>query len=328
MSSSKPNQSLAVKPKRQKVLKAWFAQHQFHVKDSLSRHWAVKRNAIATWLVISVAVALPTLLGVVDTQLRAIVDSFQLRGSITLFLDDSYQETAPSHLIDDVRALSEVTDVVYVSADEGLAALESALNQPGLVDGLQGNPLPAALVISIDESLGEQDYLRLADHWSLDSNVVEVAIDAEWLLTLKQWVSLIRTFSMALGALLLTGAVLTLVNVINAMVARREQELEVVALLGGTEAFNARPFLYAGFWYGLFGGALAMIWVQLVLALVGPNLSSLISHYGGATTLLDISAQTSFWLIIATSLGGVVAAKFAVTPRLKALLPGPAPVRG
>lgn len=328
MSSQRPQQGLAVKPKLANQYQAWARQHRFHFSDSIRRHWRNRRTAIATWLVISVAVALPTLLGVVDTQLRAIVDGFQLRGSVTLFLDDRYQQDSPQALVDSLLATDNVIDAQYVSADQGLKALEAALNQPQLAAGLDQNPVPAAIIVSLDEQTERAGYMLLADQWSLDDRVIEVAIDADWLLTLKQWISLIRTFSMALGILLISGAVLTLVNVIRAMVASRSDELEVVALLGGTDTFNARPFLYAGLWYGFIGGVMAMLWVQLVLATIASPLNQLIAHYGVTTSLLGISAQTMGWLVMATSLGGVIAARMAVMPRLAALLPGPAPVRG
>jgi len=328
LSNPQPNAPFATRAKRASQFAAYKRQHRIYFKESLVRQWANKRAALATWLVISVAVALPTLLGVVDTQLRQVVDNFQLRGSITLFLGDQYAEQRPDEMIDTITTYEGVVTARYVSASEGLKSLEEALDQPDLSLGLDDNPLPAAIVVGLDEQLGQDQWTALADTLSLDSRVTEVAVDADWLATLKQWVQLIRLFSIALGVLLLTGAALTLTNSIRALVESRQQELEVVALLGGTPAFNSRPFLYAGFWYGLIGGALAILWVQIVLAMIAQPLSGLIEHYGASTNLIAITVETGAWLIASTAIAGVLAAKLAVAPKLKQLLPGPAPIKG
>jgi len=328
LSNPRPTDPFATRAKRANQFAAYKRQHRIYFKESLLRQWANKRAALATWLVISVAVALPTLLGVIDTQLRQVVDNFELRGSITLFLDESYAEQQPDDMIDSINTYEGVVSARYISAAEGLRALEEALDQPDLSVGLDSNPLPAAIVVGLDEQLTRQQWTQLADSLSLDSRVTEVALDADWLSTLKQWVQLIRVFSVALGVLLLTGAALTLTNSIRALVESRQQELEVVALLGGTAAFNSRPFLYSGFWYGLIGGLLAILWVQIILAMIAQPLAALIAHYGASTNLIAISLETSVWLVLATAMAGVLAAKLAVAPKLQALLPGPAPIKG
>ena len=162
-------------------------------------------------------------------------------------------------------------------------ALESFRADPGyrdLLDTLDGNPLPDTLVVRPSASMSPDALERLRSELDGRDGIDQVRLDTAWISRLNAILDLARRSIWLIGGLLLIAVVVIVGNTIRLDIQNQRAEIEVSKLLGATDAFVRRPFLYLGFWYGLAGGLLALlILLAAVLVLSGP-VQRLVALYG------------------------------------------------
>ena len=143
----------------------------------------------------------------------------------------------------------------------------------------------------------------------------------EWLQRLGQITEISRRVTLALAIMLAAGVLLIVGNTIKLAIENRRDEILVVKLVGGTNAFVRRPFLYMGFWYGLFGGLLA--WVMLVgcLLWLGGPVRQLAGLYGSDYTLLGLGIGDTLLMWFSAAALGLLGAMLVVGRELRAIEP-------
>ena len=99
-----------------------------------------------------------------------------------------------------------------------------------------------------------------AEELQAHPEVAEAVLDMDWLQRLNSLMELSRRLVLAVGGLLVLGVVLILGNTIRLAIENRRDEIVIVKLVGGSNAFVRRPFLYTGLWYGVGGGVFAACW--------------------------------------------------------------------
>jgi cell division transport system permease protein len=264
--------------------------------------WSRRAATALTVLVMGLALALPLLLALAVDNLQRFGGTLADSREIAAFLRVDADSTAITAARAKVAALADVAAVDLRDPEAGLDELRS-LDGFGRALNLVGeNPLPHVLVVAPVASADSRRIDALAAAIDAVEAVDFVQYDLAWRQRLDATLALARRVVQVLGALLALGALLVVGNTIRLDVAARADEITIVQLLGGTDGFVRRPFLYAGCWYGLAAAVVALIGVWGARAVLAGPVARLAESYGGAHALAGPGAATVFAVLA----GGIV----------------------
>lgn len=290
---------------------AWLDHHAYSVVSGLGRVFRKPWAALLTIGVMAVALALPLGLWLVLGNAERLGGNVAQSREIGVFLKASVDDARAQALADELRARANVSDVRHLTPDEGLAALRARGDLGAMIDAVgEDNPLPHVLVVSpAGDEMPVVDSLRQLPEADL------VQHDAQWRQRLDTWLRFGVRVVWVLAALFGLGALLVVGNTVRLDIQSRREEIGVLQLLGATDGFVRRPFLYLGAWYGLAAGALSLGVLALVGMALREPLAMLSASYGSDFALTGLTAlQVAAVLAGATLLGwlgaGVVADHF------------------
>ncbi len=301
-------------------LDAWFAHHSTSAIDSLLRLLQHPGQSLMTWLVVAIALVLPAALFVVLLNLQQLATHWESSNQLSVFLQPDITDSQAQQLRDTWASRPDVRTVSYLSPDQALVEFREFSGLGRLLDSLEQNPLTGVLLVQPGQlTLTELDTLQayLADEPGVD----EVRMDMQWVQRLEQLMALAERLVMALAGLLALGLVLIIGNTLRLAIENRRDEILVVKLVGGTDAYVRRPFLYTGLWYGLGGGLLAALLLAFGLAWLGEPAGLLADLYHSQFRLRGLGFIGSLQLILAGGLLGLLGAWLAVGRHLRLLQP-------
>lgn len=284
-------------------VKVWLLRHAQNAVGALG---TLTRNPVASALtigVIGIALALPAALNLLVQQGRLLAGDVEATRDFSVYLEPGASLDRARSLRDELRATAGVASVRLITADEALATLRAEPGFAAAVDRLAANPLPHTLVVRPEAATADPAVGQLAARLREAPGVDQVRLDADWLERLTAILAFIRRSVWIAGVLLGCTVLFVVGNTIRLDIQGRAQEIEVAKLLGATDAFVRRPFLYLGLWYGLTGGLLALLLLALTwLALAGPA-ARLLALYGGGAPVVGLDVATAAGVL----LGGIVA---------------------
>ncbi len=277
--------------------------------------------AALTALVIGIALALPAGLYVATRNLSSVGYSWQANLQISLFLKDSVSLERGQALTRDIGNDRSVGKTLYISRAQSLKDFRNQSGFGEALDMLEDNPLPAVIVVTPRSGQTQADVNQLADRLAKLPEVEIAKLDRQWLERLYALLAIAER-SVGILALLLGLAVMVIIgNTIRLDIESRRDEIEVMKLIGAPDSFIRRPFLYAGFWFGLGGGALAWALVAAgTQVMTGPS-AELASLYGSDFHLAGLAAKDGVALVAAGIVLGWAAAFVTVTRRLALIEP-------
>jgi cell division transport system permease protein len=269
---------------------AYFSRHAQVLVGSLGRLARQPLAAFMTMAVIGIALALPLLLDVFLQNARVAAGSLNAAFDLSVYLDKKASADRAAggpadagraqSLAKQLRLRGDVAAVRVITADEALASFRSGSGFGRALDVLQENPLPDTLVVTPTLDAGTPqgtEALRAAISAMPDVQVVQ--LDTDWIKRLQAILDVVRQAVILTGALLGLGVVLVVSNTIRLDILNRRAEIEVMKLVGASNGFTRRPFLYGGFWYGLGGGLLALLLVAFGTALLAAPVAQLALLY-------------------------------------------------
>jgi cell division transport system permease protein len=145
--------------------------------------------------------------------------------------------------------------------------------------------------------------------------------DLKWLERLQAMLNLAQSVIRVLTVVFGMAVIFVVGNTIRLDIQNRIEEIEVMALVGATESFVRRPFLYAGLWYGLLGGLLALLVLLTALSYLEGPLQDLLSAYQGSFQVQSLSLRDMLWILAGSGVLGLLGASLAVRRHLRALTP-------
>lgn len=272
---------------------AYFTHHLWVLVSSLGVLWRTPFATFMTAAVIGIALALPAGLHVLLQNVQQLSTGWEGTAQMSLFLKSGVEEKQIQSLADKLRGWDGVAEVRYISREQALAEFRELSGFGGALDSLDENPLPAVLLLQPTAEAAEpaKMELLLGKVQALES--VDLAqLDMEWVRRLAGIIELGQRAVMLLGSLLGLAILLVVGNTIRLTILNRREEIVVTKLIGATNAFIRRPFLYTGFWYGLMGAILAWILVGILLGLLSDPVSRLSFLYNSSFSLGGLDLQT------------------------------------
>lgn len=299
---------------------AWFQQHQSVAVDSLSRLLAEPAASLLTWAVIGIAMALPLCLMLFLQNFRQFNTSLEEAGNISLFMQYELAQAELESVGADIRAMAGVGDVTLVSADAALAEFQAASGFGDALDGLEQNPLPAVLIVKPADA-SAQSVRDLAAALQAIPQVATAQVDLEWIQRLHAIINLAQRFTVGLACLLALGVVLAIGNTVRLAIENRRDEIRVVKLVGGTDAYVSRPFLYTGIWFGVGGGLIAALLALLAFFLLSGPFARLMALYDSNFSLSGLTASDLFLILLVAGALGLAGAWLSVLRHLRRIEP-------
>lgn len=274
-----------------------------------------------TIAVIGIALAMPSALNIIVSNGRALAGGFEDIRDFSVY-------TQPGVVIAQVEALRGridgedlVVSTRLISAEQALEELRGDDEFGDVVVALADNPLPHTIVV---RPIADADPTRLqylTERLAQDPLVDIVRLDTEWVRRLNAFLELARR-AVWIVAIMLVGAVIIIVgNTIRLDIQNRRAEIEVSKLLGASDGFVRRPFLYTGFWYGLFGACFALLLLTVSLWALGGPVKRLVRSYGSGFQPLGVDGTTVALVFGVGLIVGLAGAWSAVARHLAAIQP-------
>ncbi len=299
---------------------------------SIARHhWQALRSAmhrlvktplatLMTVMVIAVALSLPAALQIVVKNAHAVSGNLEHKAQISLFLRQRVTEGQARELQQQLAERSEIVAVEFISRQQALEEFRSLSEFGSALDTLGENPLPHVLLVypRVDQHDTEQLETLRADLAALPQ--VELAqLDLAWLQRLFAIIEILQR-SVAFISLFLTFAVILVVaNTIRLMSQNYREEIEVFKLVGASDAYVRRPFLYSGLLYGFAGGLLALLMVLLATLWLSGPVNELARLYHSDYRLQGLDWRDGLTLLVTGLLLGFGGSWAAVSRYLREL---------
>ncbi|CAA0115641.1 Cell division protein FtsX [Halioglobus japonicus] len=297
-------------------LAAWLQHHRLSAADSLMRVIESPAASLLTWLVIGIALALPVGLNVALDNVSQVSNGWDSPAQISLFLQDGAADDAVRELEAELAARQDVTASRFISREEALEEFRELSGFADVLANLEENPLPNLVLVTPEATLDEPAVLALRAELEEHSDIAEAVLDMEWLQRLNTLMELSRRIVLAVGGMLVIGVLLILGNTIRLAIESRRDEIVIVKLVGGSNGFVRRPFLYTGLWYGVGGGVLAAILVSGALWFLEEPIANLALLYESAFYLSGLGVMGALNLVILGGLLGLGGAWLAVSRHL------------
>jgi len=282
---------------------AYFSRHVQVLVGSLGRIVHQPLAAGMTMAVIGVSLALPLLMNVFLQNARSASGHFNDAFDLSVYLDRKAEPGRSQALAKQLRLRGDVAAVRVIGAEEALAWFRGNSGFGKALDELKDNPLPDTLVVTPTLDAGTPqgtENLRAAIAGMPDVEIVQ--LDTDWIKRLHAILELIRHVLILTATLLGLGVVLIVSNTIRLDILNRRGEIEVMKLVGASDGFTRRPFLYSGLWYGLGGGVFAVILVWCATLFLDEPVERLALLYGSSFRLEGLSA-TSMMEVLAAAGG-------------------------
>lgn len=305
------------------LIKSYFIRHLQVFFYSLGQLSRTPLSTLMTCMVIGIALALPTGLHVLLKNAQQLSGGWENTAQISLFLKNEITSSQALQLKADIEKWPEVISVNYISRQQALQEFQSLSGFGDALKALEANPLPSVLIVKpeISATTNEQATQNLLNRLRQLRQADQVQLDMQWVKRLYAIMDIIQRGVQILGFMLALAVLLVVGNTIRLAIQNRRKEIVVMKLIGGTDAFIRRPFLYTGFWYGLFGGIIAWLLVTFTILSISTPIEKLTGLYQNQFELDNVSFLTTLILLLSSILLGLAGSWFAVGRHLQEIEP-------
>ena len=274
-----------------------------------------------TILVIGVTLALPTAMHLVVKNAQSISRNWGNALDFAIYLNSDVSLDAASHLANIIEQRADVESVTLISAEDALREFQEESGFGAALDHLTTNPLPHTLVVRPGSANTEQSMILLNEELGSLPESDFIQADTDWVQRFHAILDILqRAITLASG--LLGAAIIVVIgNTIRLDIQNRREEIEVTKLIGASNAFVRRPFLYTGVWYGLGGGLLALGLVVYGLVLLEQPVARLAGLYNSSYRMLSLDLSESMAIIGIGVLLGLLGSWVAAARHMRRIEP-------
>ena len=301
-------------------MRAWLRQHRLAFAAAARKWRAQRAAALLNALALGVALALPAGGYVILEGLQGLSTRSAIDPQISVFMRSDAEPSAARRLAARLGSDPRVHRVRLIPREEALASLRETSGLADVVAALGSNPLPDTLVVTV---AGDTDRAmdQLTEELTKAPGVALAQVDALWVRRLAAFERVGRLALALLAAILAVGLVAIAFNTIRLQILTQRDEIEVSKLIGATDGFIQRPFLYLGLLQALSGAliALALVWVGL--ALMNSEIVELARSYGSEYRLPFLSPGETIALAVLAGALGWLGAYMSVSRYLRHIEP-------
>ncbi len=303
-------------------LKNYFARHLQTLLYALGQLSLKPFSTLMMAAVIGIALAMPAGLHVLLKNVQQVLAGWDGAAQLSLFLQQNTRESEALALADSLRARAGIASVDYISSEQALAEFQRLSGFGEALKALEDNPLPPVLVVHPSLELQGPELLQQLREELAAERAVEIAqLDMQWIKRLYALMDTGKRGVWVLAAMFALGVLLVVGNTIRLAIQNRRDEIVIIKLIGGTDTFIRRPFLYTGFWYGLLGGVVALLLIELALWFLSGKVNNLAALYSSEFRLATTDLMTAGALLLGGLLLGLCGSWLAVGRHLRAIEP-------
>ncbi|KDM92354.1 permease-like cell division protein FtsX [Photobacterium galatheae] len=301
---------------------SWLAMQRQVCKQALTDMWRRPLGNVLTLAVLTVALTLPTCFYIAAKNISLVSQAWQNPTQLTVYLASGTGDREARQLLERVSGWQEVAQTDYISPQQGLEEFRNHAGFAKALSLLDENPLPAVLVIKPAAQWQTSEAAAgLADKLRAQAGVDDVRLDSDWLQRLEAIKQLSVTLAMLMAGLMLLAVFLIVGNTLRLQLQNQKEAVQVMKLVGATNTYILRPFLYTGAWYGLLASALALVLTTLVCLMIESAVDKLALLYGSDFHLTGLAWDEGLLLLMLSSLLGVLAARLSAGRHLKEIEP-------
>ena len=292
--------------------------HRATLRSSLARILREPVQTLLTVLVIAIALTLPTALYISVENIRQLSGGVESSAQISVFVKKGAKTSAVEQLGEQLESLAGVASVSYISSQAALEEFKALSGFGSALQYLEENPLPETFLVQ-PQILGDSS--RLVAEIRGIVLVDDVQLDMEWLQRLDALLDTGRKLVLALGAALGIGVILVVGNTIRLAIQSRRDEIIIVKLVGGTDAYVRRPFLYTGLLFGLLGAFFAALMLVALGLWLAPTVNELANLYQSQFRLTGLGVAGLAALLAIGGAVGLVGAWVSVSQHMRDIKP-------
>ena len=302
-------------------ISAYFLHHLQSLMFSLGKIYQAPATTLMTVAVIGITLSLPGGFYLFLKNIESISGDFRSTTQISLFLELKTSEKDARRIEADIANMADVIRTEFISREQSLEEFRRSSGFGDSLNTLSSNPLPHTIIV---EPGSEADTFVVRNLLNQLQNIpgIEMAkLDTEWLERLYTLLEIAKR-SVIIITLLFAFAVLLIIgNTIRLDIQNRYQEIIVTKLIGATDAFIRRPFLYGGIWYGFFGGVISWLIVEIGFQVISGPLNRLNMLYQAEFNFTTFSLLEFIILITSSTLLGLAGSWIAVARHLSQIEP-------
>jgi len=264
--------------------------------------------------VIAIALALPGGMYAALDNVNEMTEDFEHGAKLSLFLDQDIDVEQGRRLAGQLAEKPAIEHVELITPEEAMAEFKARSGLRDALESLTHNPLPVVLqVYPAGDVARDPDRLELLIDDLSGREEVEIAqYDLEWVKRLNALIRLAHRAVWVLAAILGLGVFLIIGNTIRLAIANQHEEIGIVRLIGGTDAFIRRPFLYSGTLQALLGALLALLAIELIFTFLQEPVQRLSTLYGGRFELDGLGFTPALVLVLGGASTGWLSSRFTV----------------
>ena len=277
----------------------FLSRHLRAIRQSIKRLSVLPSATFITFAVIGIALALPMGLFVLLTNIHnATLGFHETTSQISLYLNHDASQSQADDLMRILRANNDISDIKYISPKQGLEEFQKQSGFANIITELDTNPIPPVIVIYPKEPFTHSPNINeLLTQLKNLPNVQTVQLDMLWLQRLNAIINLGTNLAYALIFLFAIGVILIVGNTIRLTMQKQKDEIKIINLLGGTNRFIRRPFLYSGIIYGLVGSIIAWMLIDLIMWYLQGPIQDLTGLYHSQFKLQGLNITSTLLLL-------------------------------
>ena len=274
-------------------------------------------------MVIGIALAFPTGFIVFLDNIKVVSSNLDNTIELNLFLKMDVNEIKAEALADKLSNHEDIKKIILIRRDEALSEYKKLSGFDNVLDSLDENPFPNLILIKPNFKNNENSQIAdLVEELKIMPEIENIQYDNKWINRLTKIIEIIKLVVLILSALLVASVLLIIGNTIRLSIYNHRDEIEITKLFGGSDSFIQRPFLYSGFWYGIFGGLIAWFLVLISISILGDPVKKLSYLYDANFKLVGLGLTDTLTLLAVGIFLGILGSWIAVKRHLRSIEPG------
>jgi len=303
-------------------MKTYFTRHLQVLFSTLGDMRRTPMTSLNTITIVAITLLLPCLLYITVKSAQSLSSNWQGRPQISIFLEQQLDDQVAQLIFDEIRFHPNIAVAEMVMPDQALDEFRSLSGLDFEINFLDKNPLPTSIVVMpSDKNIDSQSLLELKTQLEKIDGIDKIRLDLDWTDRFNAILQAFTKIASLLSGLLGLALILIVGNTIKLLVLNRRPEIEITKLVGGTNIFVRRPFLYYGALFGFIGSCITLALLFIAATLIREPMDNLSSLYQQSALIHHLNSVEIAVIIAVGTLLGWLAARWSVAQHLRNIQP-------